>query len=185
MPDTAVLLMDLQVDFLDTAQGRMPVDAPGAARVIVAANAVLAGRALPGALPVAIVNAFPRSQRVRNRFRNHAAVAGSAGAAIDPRIQLPRGLAVFSKAQGDAFSNPELHAFLQSESVTRVCIVGVFAEGCVRATALGARALGYAVSVPLEAIATDARWKLWLAQRSLRAHGVRVVEHLAEAGGAA
>jgi len=184
MARTAVLLMDLQVDFLDTGKGRMPVGEEGASRVIAAARSVLAGTGFAGAIPVVVVNAFPRSQRVANFFRNNAAVAGSEGAALDPRVALPVGTPVFPKAQANAFSNSELHPFLQSRSVTRVCVIGVFAEGCVRATALGAKALGYAVSVPLEAVATNAPWKLRFATRSLQIHGVQLPSRLVEVTGA-
>jgi nicotinamidase-related amidase len=180
MPRTAVLLMDLQVDFLDSQKGRMPVGDDGASRVIAGARAVLAGAVLPGAIPVAIVNAFPRSQRVRNFFRRNAAVADTTGAEMDPRINLPAGTPVFPKAEPSAFSNPQLHAYLRSQSVSHVCVIGVFAEGCVRATALGARSLGFSVVVPLEAIATNARWKLAFATRSMQRHGVRVQSTLAE-----
>lgn len=181
MTRTAVLLLDLQVDFLDSKKGRMPVGAEGAARVISAACSVLHGGAIPAVLTVAIVNAFPRSQFLANLFRNGAAVAGSPGAELDPRVPWSPETPVFTKTQANAFSNPQLHGYLQARSVTRACVIGVFAEGCVRATALGARALGYDVCVPLEGIATNARWKQWLAQRSLRAHGVFVPKRIAEA----
>lgn len=184
MTRTAVLLLDLQVDFLDTQKGRLPVGEEGAARVIAAARSVLLDGVIPGAIAVAIVNAFPRRQRLANFFRNNAAIAGTAGAALDPRVSLPPGTPIFEKAQANAFSNPELHKYLQSRAVTRVCVVGVFAEGCVRATALGAGALGYDVWVPLDAIATNARWKLWFAKRSMQSHGVSMPSRLAEAGSA-
>jgi nicotinamidase-related amidase len=176
--------MDLQVDFLDTQKGRMPVGEEGATKVIAAAHSVLSGVALPGAIPVAIVNAFPRSQRLLNFFRKNAAIAGTSGAEIDPRINLPVGTLIFSKAEANAFSNPKLNAFLQSQSVSLVCVIGVFAEGCVRATALGARALGFTVVVPLEAIATNARWKLAFARRSMQWHGLHVKPTLAAANNA-
>jgi nicotinamidase-related amidase len=180
MSRTAVLLMDLQVDFLDTHKGRMPVEKAGAARVIAAANSVLLSNAFPGVVVVAIVNAFPRSQRISNFFRHHAAVSGSAGAQLDQRVSLPPGTPIFSKACADAFSNASLHTYLQSCAVTRVCIIGVFAEGCVRATALAARKLGYDVCVPLDAIATNASWKLRFATHSMRSHGVSLVAHLSD-----
>ncbi len=185
MPRTAVLLLDLQVDFLDAHSGRMPVGEEGAARVMSAVRAVLSGVALPRALPVVLVNAFPPSRRVANFFRNNAAVIGTPGAALDPRIVVPPGTPIFPKTEANAFSNPQLHEFLQSQLVTRVWVLGVFAEGCVRATALGAKALGYAVSVPLEGIATNARWKMWFAKRSMLSHGVDLPHRLVEAGGAA
>lgn len=181
MPRTAILLLDLQVDFLDARTGRMPVGESGAAQVVAAAQAVLSGAVLPGALPVAIVNAFPPSQRMANFFRHHAGIAGTAGAALDPRIVLPSGTPVFAKTQSDAFSNPALHAYLQSQAASLVCVMGVFAEGCVRATARGAKALGYAVSVPLDRIATNADWKLWFAKRFLRSHGIAIPVRLTEA----
>ena len=181
MPRTAVLLMDLQVDFLDTQRGRMPVGEEGATRVIAAARSVLSGRALPGAVPIAVVNAFPRSQRLLNFFRKNAAVVGTSGAEIDPRIDLPTGTPVFAKAEANAFSNPELHKYLQSRAISRLYVVGVFAEGCVRATAIGAEALGYTVVVPIEAIATNAGWKLAFAKRSMQKHGVHVQSTLVEA----
>ena len=60
MPKSAVLLMDLQVDFLAVSGARMPVAPADAKRVIETANAVLDGNALSGALPILIVNHFPR-----------------------------------------------------------------------------------------------------------------------------
>jgi maleamate amidohydrolase len=173
--------MDLQVDFLDVHKGRMPVEETGAAQVIAAARSVLLDDAVSGAIIVAIVNAFPRSQRIANFFRHHAAIEDTVGAALDQRISLPAETPVFSKACTNAFSNPGLHKYLQSHAITRLCIMGVFAEGCVRATALAARALGYDVCVPLDAIATNARWKLWLAKRSMRSHGISLPARLSEA----
>jgi nicotinamidase-related amidase len=172
--------MDLQVDFLNVDKGRMPVEEKGAARVIAAARSVLLYNAVPDAIIVAIVNAFPRSQRIANFFRHNAAVEGTAGAELDKRIALPAGTPVFTKACANAFSNPALHEYLQSRATTRLCIVGVFAEGCVRSTAIAARGLGYDVCVPLEAIATNAHWKLWLARHSMRSHGISLPTRLSE-----
>ena len=162
--------MDLQVDFLNPT-GRWPVDRDGAARVLAVANTVLAD-GLPGALPVIVMNAFPRAHVLANFFRRHAAIEGSSGAQLDPRICLPAGTPTFTKAAASAFSNPTLHPFLQAQAVTTLCIIGVFAEGCIRATALAGRALGYPVWVPLDAIATNAPWKLRLATWFMRRHGV-------------
>ncbi|MDR1967343.1 MAG: cysteine hydrolase [Burkholderiaceae bacterium] len=179
MTSSAVLLMDLQVDFLDAGKGRMPVSAEGAARVIAAANAVLSANVLPGALAVAVVNRFPRSQVIANFFRKGAAVEGSDGARLDSRVRLPPAVAVFAKSRASAFSNPDLHPWLQGRSVSRLCVMGVMAEGCVRATAIAARALGYEVVAPLDAIATNATWKLRFAVWSMRRHGVGIGHTLA------
>src|SRR5512143_468194 len=68
----AVLLLDLQRDFLGGAEARLPVDAPGAAAVLRTANAILAKRVLPAALPVLIVTQFPASARLANFVRKGA-----------------------------------------------------------------------------------------------------------------
>jgi maleamate amidohydrolase len=180
MPPTAVLLMDLQVDFLDTARGRMPVGDEGTARVLTAAHAVLAGAVLPEAVVVAIANEFPATQVIANFFRRRAAIVGSPGAALDPRLDLDSSVPRFAKSAASAFSNPALHPYLRSKGIRRICLVGVFAEGCIRATALAGAALGYSVLAPLDAIATNARWKQWFAVRSMRRHGVVLPSTLAE-----
>lgn len=185
MPRTAVLLVDLQVDFLDTDRGRMPVSPDGARRVIEAANAVLAGQVLAGALAVLIVNRYPVSAKVANLFRRGAAVVGSAGAAIDPRILGAEDVVTFPKQQASAFTNPELEPYLRREGVDRVWVVGVFAEACVRATALDARRRGFEVTVAAAAMATDAAWKARLAAWALKRGGVTVVETLGAAPRAA
>ncbi|MDR2852099.1 MAG: cysteine hydrolase [Burkholderiaceae bacterium] len=174
MPTSAALLMDLQRDFLDTGNGRLPVSKEGAAAVIAAAHAILSGSVLPGAHPVALVNRFPRSQAFANFFRKSAAIEGSDGALLDPRVRMPQTVPVFAKSRASAFSNADLQAWLQDKSVARLYIMGVFAEGCVRATAIEARALGYEVVVLLNAIASNAAWKLRWAVRSMRKHGVRI-----------
>ena len=71
---TAVLLVDLQRDFLDSKAGRMPVAELGAAAVLQAANEVLARRVLPQALIVLVLNRFPATARLANFFRKHAGI---------------------------------------------------------------------------------------------------------------
>jgi maleamate amidohydrolase len=172
---TAVLLMDLQVDFLDVARGRMPVAPDAAVRVLAGANAVLSGVALAGALPVLIVNQFPPSARLANFFRHGAAVAGSVGASLDPRVRACANTRIFAKAQANAFTNPDLEPYLRAQGIIAVWVMGVFAEGCVRATALAARRLGFEVVVADAEMATNASWKHAVARWALRRGGVTIV----------
>jgi len=103
---TAALLIDLQVDFLDRKVGRMPVGENDASRVIAAAESVLAGRALTGALVLAIVNAFPRNQVFANMVRRYSALAGTPGAAIDPRLDPNFGSCPFKEARQRLYQSP-------------------------------------------------------------------------------
>ena len=171
----AVLLLDLQVDFLDTVHGKMPVSPDGALRVVAAANEILDGKALAGALPVLVVNQFPVATRVANYFRHGAAVAGTPGAELDPRIRAASGIRVFPKERADAFTNLALEPYLREEGVEKVWIIGVFAEGCIRATALSARQRGFEVEVPQAEIATNSSWKAAFALWSLRRGGVTII----------
>lgn len=185
MPHTAVLLLDLQVDFLNTQCGKMPVDPEGVVRVIEAANAILQGELLGGSLPVFVVNQFPPTATIANFFRHDAALAGSTGAALDPRIATMPSIRSFPKRQASAFTNPDLEPYLRSEGVGSIWVMGVFAEGCVRATALDARRRGFQVSVPAAEIATNAPWKASFAVWALKRGGVIVVPSLWEARSAA
>ena len=170
MPRCAALLLDLQTDFLASSGARMPVGEVEANRVLAAANSVLAGQALIGALPVLVVNQFPRSAWIPNLFRNGAAVAGTTGASLDARLRAAPTVRLFTKASSSAFTNPELAPYLNANAVQKVFILGVYAEGCVRATAIEAVRLGYEVVVPLEAVGTNSelkrRFAFWAMRRA-------------------
>ena len=56
---------------------------------------------------------------------------------------------VFSKEQADAFTSAKLLAFLQSERISEVELVGIDGNSCISASAQGAIQKGYAVSVNL------------------------------------
>ena len=170
MPKCTVLLIDLQRDFLDLERGRMPVSASGAKAVLRVANDVLTLRILVGALPLLVVNAFPRTARLANFFLKGAAIIGSAGAELDGRLERSGSERVFTKAHPSAFSNPELERYLRANGVQDIHVLGVFAEGCVRATAVEAVKRGYTVHVIADAVASNAAWKkafaLWVMARA-------------------
>jgi nicotinamidase-related amidase len=52
---------------------------------------------------------------------------------------------VVHKLHGNAFENTNLQEILDSEDIKEVVITGLVTQGCVRATCLGARHLGYHV----------------------------------------
>lgn len=61
---------------------------------------------------------------------------------------------VFTKYEGNAFSNPKLNVFLKEHNIECVEVVGVDGGGCVALTALGAIKEGYNVTVNESAIET-------------------------------
>ncbi|HYC42111.1 MAG TPA: cysteine hydrolase [Noviherbaspirillum sp.] len=170
MTRNAVLLMDLQHDFLGAEGSCMPVEPDSIAPVIDTANAILQKEILKDALPVLVVNQFPESDRIGNFFRRGAAVAGTRGAGLDSRVRCDASVKVIAKASASAFTNPELDRYLRAENITDLYVMGVFAEGCVRGTVLDARRHGYAVHVLADAVASNASWKkrfgLWAMKRA-------------------
>jgi nicotinamidase-related amidase len=182
MPESAVLLMDLQRDFLDVAAGRMPVDASGAGAVLRVANDVLSKRSLAYALPILVLNQFPPSARIANFFRKGAAIAGSAGAELDGRLQRSGSERLITKASPSAFSNPELEPLLGAHGVKHLYVLGVFAEGCVRATVVDAVQRGYTVHVIAEAVASNAAWKKAVALWAMARAGADILPSLVAPG---
>jgi nicotinamidase-related amidase len=142
---TAVLVLDVQRDFFE-GDGRMPVSAAHAREVLAATNAIVDAAAARGVLVAYVANEFPPSQRLGNFFRRHAAVAGTRGAELDPRLHVVSEHR-FAKWASDAFSNATLEAWMRRNEVGHLIVAGVFANACVRQTVRGAINRGYAVHV--------------------------------------
>jgi nicotinamidase-related amidase len=184
VPKYAVLLVDLQRDFLDRGRGRMPVGASGAKAVLRVANDVLSQRTLVGALPILVMNQFPSTARLANFFRKGAAIIGSAGAELDGRLERSGSEQVFTKALPSAFSNPELERYLRANGVQDLYVLGVFAEGCVRSTALEAVKRGYTVHVIADAVASNAAWKKTFALWAMARAGAEILPSVVSPGAA-
>jgi nicotinamidase-related amidase len=108
--------MDLQRDFLEE-NGRMPVGKNDADPVIASANRLLKHAESAGWLQVFIKNEYRKADWIGNLFRKGAAIEGSIGAEIDPRIPLPTGALVVSKAKPDAFTNLALAEILRGAGI--------------------------------------------------------------------
>jgi nicotinamidase-related amidase len=147
----ALLLLDFQHDFLSD-QGRMPVARHQVAPVITAANAAIGRARQAGIEIIAIGNEFRSGDWFMNLLRKNAAIAGSPGAAWDARVDI-KGAIYFPKTRGNAFSNPDLMAFLAEQHAREIVLAGLYASACVTATAKGALAQGLRVRVLPQAVA--------------------------------
>jgi nicotinamidase-related amidase len=144
-PDTALLALDLQWDFLQP-RGRLPIGRDQAPWVIETLNRAARAAAARGWPVIYVLNAFELFDP-SNLFRNFAAIRGSAGARFDPRVVRPPGAVVLDKQVPDAFTNPRLALQLRERRIGRLMIGGVFADACVKATALSGLARGLEVLV--------------------------------------
>ena len=169
---TALLVIDMQVDFLSDT-GRLPVDRARVDELIARVNRAIEECRRRGLLVVHIANEFPR-RSIANMFRKFAAIEGSAGAALDNRVRR-EGTRYLAKRHDDAFTNPELPALLEREGIRTVLVAGVFADGCVRATARGAIAHGYRAVVLADCVASRSDRSTNRALASMRSFGASVV----------
>jgi nicotinamidase-related amidase len=64
---------------------------------------------------------------------------------------------IFLKHAADAFTNPELDAFLKAQGVTSIEVVGIDGNACVYKTALGAGKAGYEVRYNMDCIGTKGK----------------------------
>lgn len=170
---TALLAMDLQRDFLAPG-GRLPIAADQQADVVDAMNAALAAAEARGWPIVYVLNAF-RPWQPANLFRNFCALAGSPGAALDPRIAVVAKAERIEKRAPDAFTSPALGPLLARLNVGRLVIGGVFADACVSATARAALGKGYQVAILGEGVGAGSAKAREAALDRLRAAGAEIL----------
>jgi nicotinamidase-related amidase len=173
-----LLLIDFQRDFLRN-DGRMPVAAVQREPVVAAANRAAAAAKARGDAVIAIGNEFRRGDWV-NLFRRFAALAGSEGASWDKRVAIA-GAPYFPKWRGSAFCNPDLAVCLRGLGVEEIALAGVFAGGCVSATARDALARGYRVAVLSDAVADRSDAARSRALKQLKHAGATIAATGAEA----
>lgn len=169
----ALLAIDLQNDFL-ADKGRMPVARNQVAGILSTANRLLVLAGVVGWTVAYVVNEFSPWDFPANLFRRHAAIRGRPGCGIDPRVAMVEGPR-FAKTKGDAFSNPDLTAFLNSQGIARVFLLGVFAEGCIWRTALGALRQGFAAVVVADAVASASDMRRSAALEKMGRRGIAIV----------
>jgi nicotinamidase-related amidase len=99
-------------------------------------------------------------------------VKDSPGWQLHPRLHPPEHDPVVHKLHGNAFEGTELAGLLDERRVGRLVVTGLVTHGCVRATCLGGRELGYPVTLisdahsnySPDAAALIAKWHENLAQ---------------------
>jgi nicotinamidase-related amidase len=72
-------------------------------------------------------------------------VKGSQGWQLHPELQPQRRDTIVHKQHGNAFEDTNLDSLLKSKNISRLIVAGLVTHGCVKATCLGARQLGYPV----------------------------------------
>jgi nicotinamidase/pyrazinamidase len=153
-PDDALIVVDVQHDFL-----------PGGALAVASGERIFAPI---GALAPRFARVYATRDWHPNDHSSYAAqggpwpvhcVAGTHGAAFDRRLDLTQVDAVIDKGverETDGYSGFAATALaedLRAHGVRRVFVCGLATDYCVKATALDARAAGFAVAVVEDASA--------------------------------
>jgi nicotinamidase/pyrazinamidase len=157
-PDDALLIVDLQRDFLPG--GALAV--PGSNGVIAPVNACI-DRFVEHGLPVLASRDWHAADHCSFKAAGGTwpahCVAGSAGASFAEALRLPPRARIVSKGTlrdreaYSAFAGTDLHAQLRTGRVLRLFVCGLATDYCVASSAADALALGYRVVVVVDAIA--------------------------------
>jgi nicotinamidase-related amidase len=156
MKDRALLVVDIQNDFTG-ANAKLPIDKSQAEEIICNLNQLIESAYLTRLNVIYIGNQYSRFDPL-NIFRNFAAISGSEGAKLDPRL-IVINQNYFSKCKTDAFSNPELIKFLKQNQIDEVIVAGVYADYCILATVKGAIKHGLRVKVLADGVGTKSSKK--------------------------
>ena len=152
----ALLIVDIQNDFTGQ-QARMPVEKSQASEIISNINS-LVGYAQQGEWVVIYIGNEYSSLDPLNIFRNFAAIRGSEGAKLDPKLAVIN-QNYFSKKTENAFSNPELLTFLKQNKINEILVTGVYAEACILQTIKGGLRNGFRVKAVANGIGTKSQRK--------------------------
>ncbi|MDP9386822.1 MAG: isochorismatase family protein [Actinomycetota bacterium] len=161
---TALVVVDVQNDFADP-RGSLYVD--GGDRIVPVVNELVAAARAAGALVVYTQDwhpeATPHFQKDGGIWPVHC-LAGSWGAQLHPDLDVDGPVVRKGTGGEDGYSGftardvttgedkpTDLRSVLNERGITRVVVVGLAQDVCVKETALDARRLGYDTAVPLAA----------------------------------
>jgi nicotinamidase-related amidase len=170
----ALLVLDIQKDYIGD-QARMSVAKHQIEPMLERVNTIIDQANNQGIPVVYIGNEFEPKQFIANFLRKNSALKGSKGAELDERLRRVNDL-YFSKNKANALSNSELVSYLTANGVKHIVIVGLFAEGCVSATALGSIRKNFTATVVRDAVASVNDTKRVKALNTLSSHGVNVID---------
>lgn len=154
-PRAALLIVDIQEDYTGPQAKNRYRDGD---RIISVSNTLIA-QAEAKDIPVIFIQNIVKNA-VISLLVGGVNKPGSPGAEMDRRLTKPATSRIFTKSRSDAFSNPELEAFLQANQIDHVMVTGLDAAYCVNATAQGALNRGYKVTIFSDGLATESGTRL-------------------------
>lgn len=173
-PKTALLILDMQEDFLGV-DAKMPILREQIPALTAVVNSLIDEFERTGQEIIYIKSEFPKIA-LGNRIRHHAAIKGSPGTNIYGKIRIS-GRTVFSKKTPDAFSNPEFAAYLEAHQVQRLVITGVFADQCVLSTTMAALDRNYRITFVRNGVGARSDKDVTKACEKVKKRGAEVIDY--------
>jgi nicotinamidase-related amidase len=174
IPQKALLVIDMQIDYIDE-NGKFPIEKSQINSLIETVNNIIGDFHSNNYQIIYIRNIFRRND-IKNIFRNFAVVEGTAGAKIDPRINILSDN-IFDKYTPSAFSNKRFENFLINNLINELYVCGVMADECVYETALSAFNSGYTVNYYANAVGSSSIKNIENAIEKLRNKGINIIEY--------
>ncbi|ACH37537.1 cysteine hydrolase family protein [Citrifermentans bemidjiense Bem] len=168
-PRAALLIVDIQEDYTGPQAKKRYRDGD---RIVTVSNALLAQAQANGAVVVFVKNVIDNP--IMSALMGGINAPDSPGAEMDRRlIEIPAAV-TFQKSRPDAFSTPELDAYLREKQVDQIFITGLDGAYCVSATARGALNRGYKVTLFQDGVATESSKNIEELAKSWRQAGAQV-----------
>ena len=167
---SALFVIDIQEDYTGRT-ARPPFPYKNSEELIATVNKLTAEAARKNIIVVYIRHEFDGIfwKTFSKLFYWGTALKGTPGTEIDKRVNIISSHC-FSKPAPNAFSNPEIEAFLNEHGVRELYLTGLDARFCVYETAKAAKRKGYHVTIIKDAIALKAenKWDSLLKQYDRR-----------------
>jgi nicotinamidase-related amidase len=173
-PKTALLVMDMQEDFLGE-NAKMPINKEQIPAITAVINSLIDEFERNGRQIIYVKSEFPKIA-IGNRIRHHAAIKGSPGTNIYGKIRIS-GNIIFSKKEPNAFSNPEFEKYLVANQVNQLVITGVYADQCVLSTTLAALNRKYQVKFIRNGVGSSSEKAVNKACEKVKKKGGEVIEY--------
>jgi len=173
-PQKALLVIDMQIDYIDE-NGKLPIEKNQINPLIETVNRIIADYNDKDYHIIYFRRIFNKND-IRNLSNHFAAVEGTSGAEIDPRINIVSDN-IYDKYAPDAFSNKRFENFLIRNQINELYLCGVMADECVYETAIGAFDRNYKVNYFSNAVGSLSRKNIKNAIKKLSEKGINIVEY--------
>ena len=173
-PQKALLVIDMQIDYIDE-NGKFPIEKSQISSLIETVNNII-DDFHGNNYQIIYIRRFFRKNDIQNIFRNFAVIEGTAGAEIDPRINIVSD-DIFDKYTPSAFSNKRFENFLIKNQINELYVCGVMADECVYETALSAFNSGYNVNYYANAVGSSSIKNIENAIEKLKNKGINIIEY--------